>query len=493
APDPFFDPLALAIELAHERGMELHAWLNPYRVQRDAGNYTTAPNHISNRHPEWTFTVGNIQVLDPGLPEVRDYIAGVVAEVARNYDVDGIHFDDYFYPYPPNQITDEDDDTFAEYNRGFTNRGDWRRDNINLFVAQVQDSLNTINPDINYGISPFGIWKNNIPPGIVGLDAFNVVYADPLAWLNGQTIDYLAPQLYWAFGGGQDYGKLAPWWANRGNDRHIYPGLGVYRTTYARNEIPRQMRLNRGDEDIQGQILFRAQNVVQNALTLRDSLEQEFYRFPALPPTMPWKDTTSPEAPGALSFVWDEEEATLTWEPSIEVEGAAPSRFYAVYRINSAEEPDYDTALEDARNLLAITDQTTFVDTPFENENPYYYVVRAVSANSVESAPSNAVLLEGRAVSTDEGRPVAARLVQNYPNPFAGRTTLAFVLDQPATVTLRVYNALGQEVAVLANRVPLGVGPHTLDWDAWGRASGTYFYTLDVDGNRQTGSMTLTR
>ncbi|MEL6705789.1 MAG: family 10 glycosylhydrolase, partial [Bacteroidota bacterium] len=494
-PDPFFDPLAFAIEEAHKRGMELHAWLNPFRVQRAVGSSPTSPDHISNRRPEWTFTIGGIQVLDPGIPAARDYVVDVVAEVANNYDVDGIHFDDYFYPYPPNQITNQDDDTFAEYNRGITNRGVWRRENIDLFVEAVQDTLLAINPDINYGISPFGIWKNGVPPGIVGLDAYSVIYGDAVTWLNEQTIDYLAPQLYWAFGGGQDYGKLAPWWASVANDRHLYHGLGAYRTNYSRDEIPRQIRLNRGNDDIQGQILFRALNVTGNSLSLRDSLQAEYYRHPALPPTMPWKDMTAPEAPGMLNFTWDGDEAVLNWDASVEVEGAAASRFYAVYRINAAEEPDYEAAFEDPRNLLALTDQTTYTDTPVQSANPYYYTVRAVSANSIESVRSNEVVLEGRAVDAEADQPVMARLVQNYPNPFVGRTTIAFVLDRPATVSLRVYDALGREISTLLDRADLGVGPHTAEWETSGRSlsSGTYFYMLDVDNQRQTGKMTLLR
>ncbi|HMB92728.1 MAG TPA: family 10 glycosylhydrolase, partial [Rhodothermales bacterium] len=190
APDPFYDPLAFAIEEAHKRGMELHAWFNPYRAVRGSG-YPNAPSHVSVEHPEWILTLGGLQVLDPGLPDVRDHNARVIADVARRYDIDGVHFDDYFYPYPPNQITNEDDATFAAHNRGFTNRGAWRRDNVNLFVAQVYDSLQVIRPSASFGISPFGIWKNGVPSGITGLDAYNVIYGDAVAWLDAQIIDYV--------------------------------------------------------------------------------------------------------------------------------------------------------------------------------------------------------------------------------------------------------------------------------------------------------------
>ncbi len=498
APDPFYDPLAFAIEEAHKRGMELHAWFNPYRVQRSVGDYATDELHVSNQHPEWTFTIGSIQVLDPGLPQVRDYVTGVIADVAERYDIDGVHFDDYFYPYPPNQITNQDAGTFATYPRGFTDIGDWRRDNVNLLVAQVQDTLQVVNPEVVFGISPFGIWRNGVPSGIVGLDAYNVIFADATAWLDAGTVDYVAPQLYWAFGGGQDYGRLAPWWASVANERHIYPGLALYRTNYSNTEIPRQIRLNRELDEVKGQILFRSQFIQTNALSAADSLRQDFYRYPALPPVMPWRSQAVPATPGALDFTRDGELVTLSWSPPAS-SAADSARFFALYRIQSATEPDYETALTDARNLLAVTGDTTFTDRPFDVGEPYYYVVTGVSANSIESAPSNAVVLEGIAVGTDEAAgPLAFELGQNYPNPFNARTTISFSLDRPAPVTLRVYNLLGQTVATLVDGARYAAGPHTVEWDGVAASghplgSGTYFYRLEVDGRREAKAMTLVR
>ena len=192
APNPYFDPLQLAIEEAHKRGMELHAWFNPYRVNRGSG-YANADNHVSKTHPDWLLEFGAIQTLDPGLPEVRDHIVRVISDVATTYDIDGVHFDDYFYPYPPGNIQHEDAFTFAVHDRGFTDVGDWRRDNVNLLVQAISDTLREIRPSVKFGISPFGIWKDGVPSGIVGLDAYNVIYADAVAWLNAESIDYLTP------------------------------------------------------------------------------------------------------------------------------------------------------------------------------------------------------------------------------------------------------------------------------------------------------------
>jgi uncharacterized lipoprotein YddW (UPF0748 family) len=515
APDPLWDPLAFAIDEAHERGMELHAWFNPYRAVRGSG-YPNSPDHVSVEHPEWLLSFGDLKVLDPGLPAVRDYVTGVIADAADRYDIDGVHFDDYFYPYPPNQITDEDLDTFEMYSRGFTDIGDWRRDNVNLLVASVQDTIQAVNPEVVFGISPFGIWKNNVPPGIRGLDAYSVIYADATAWLDAGTVDYLAPQLYWssqrffdADGDGdldfnnQRFTTLAPWWAGQAAEagRHLYPGLAAYRSGdpgYGPEELPTQIRIAREAPGIQGTILFRTRDgILTSAGNLRDSLETDLYRHPALPPVMPWRSQAAPVTPESLDYEWEGETVTLRWTPPSS-SAADSARFFAVYRIQSATEPDYEEALADARNLLAVTGDTTITDRPFDVGEPYYYVVTGVSANSIESAPSNAVVLEGMAIGTDEAAgPLAFALDPNYPNPFSRQTTIAFSLDRPAPVTLRVYNVLGQTVATLADGVRYGAGAHTVRWDLTDSdrtlSSGTYFYSLEVDGRRETQAMTIVR
>ncbi|MCW8850979.1 MAG: family 10 glycosylhydrolase, partial [Melioribacteraceae bacterium] len=273
APNPFYDPLEFAIELAHERGMELHAWFNPYRVERQADNYETAANHVTNLHPDWVLRIGNIRFLDPGLPAVREYVTNVVMDVVTRYDVDGVHFDDYFYPYPPDEISTQDLNTYNTYPRGFFDIKDWRRDNINELLRSINSSIKNVKPHVKFGMSPFGIYKNGVPTGISGLDAYNTIYCDPVKWMDEKIIDYLTPQLYWSFGGGQDYGKLLPWWAQQVNGRHLYPGQALYRAgLFEPNEIPRQIRLNRQTDNVYGSILFRAQNLFGNANGVTDSL-----------------------------------------------------------------------------------------------------------------------------------------------------------------------------------------------------------------------------
>lgn len=510
APEPYYDPLQFAIQEAHARGMELHAWFNPYRAERVVGDYPLDENHVASRHPEWTFSIGDpaIRVLDPGLPEVREFVTEVVTDVVRRYDIDGVHFDDYFYPYPPNQITDQDDATFAEYDRGFTNRGDWRRDNINLLMEMVHDSIDAVKPHVKFGVSPFGIWKSGVPSGIVGMDAHSVIYADPVAWMENQWLDYLTPQLYWKFGGGQDYGTLAPWWADQRNGRHLYPGIGAYKADgstfwnpddYSANEVPRQLRFNREHDEIHGSVIFRSSNLTRYGTKgLADSLQSNIYARPALTPPMPWKSMVAPEPPVDLDFRWNEDDTTvveITWSEPVADEASVSPRRYAVYHVYSETEPDFAEVVSDARNLIAVTGETSITHRPAANIS--YYYVTAVSANSVESSGGGSISLIGRATSTEGELPMGFSIDQNYPNPFSRATVIEYELERPADVRLRIFNALGHEVATLVDAAQTR-GQHAVEWDARGidgnlLPSGTYFYSLEAAGQRLARPMVIVK
>ncbi|MFV1979805.1 MAG: family 10 glycosylhydrolase [Rhodothermia bacterium] len=508
APDPFFDPLQVAIDEAHKRGMELHAWFNPYRASRGSA-YETSPDHVTKAHPEWILWFGSRATLDPGLPDVREHIIKVIVDVVNRYDIDGVHFDDYFYPYPPNHISNEDAQTFADHNRGFTDVGDWRRDNVNILVQQVSDTLTALKPALKFGIAPFGIWKNGVPPGIVGLDAYNVIYGDALAWLNAESIDYLVPLLSWPFGGRQDYGKLASWWADQMNGRHMYVGHGAYRadpktlpppgSLISADEIPNQIRFNRDHAGIKGSVFFRAKNLtVFHTKGLADSLKTDFFRYPALTPVMPWKDQTAPPAPQALTFEWTGPgELTLSWDAAAGKSATAAGRF-AVYRVQADGPPDLDAASEKASNLIALTGETEVIDRPDVSEETYYYFVRSISANSIESDASNVIDIAGSAVSTENPILPAFKLSQNYPNPFSHTTVIEYRLDRQASVSLRVFDATGRLVKTLVQGRPMTVGIHTRPWDGTddtGRPvpSGAYFYSLEISGRRFTRGMVVTR
>ncbi len=509
-PSPYYDPLEFAIEEAHRRGMELHAWINPYRAERNRGNYSLDSTHVVRRHPEWLISISNISITNPGLPEVREYIISVIEDVVTRYDVDGIHFDDFFYPYPPNHIASQDQQTFIDNNPlAFTTIEDWRRWSVNQFIEGVADAIAAIKPNVKFGVSPFGIWKNGVPAGIVGLDAYNVIFSDPVEWMNQQWLDYLTPQLYWAFGGGQDYAKLAPWWASVRNGRHLYPGHGLYRsdrnsfsgTLFGASEVANQVRFNRTHGEIDGSVYFRARNITTfRSMGFADSLKIDLNRHPALVPTMEWRDNTLPNVPNNVAFAWtDAAEVTISWDPPLLEEGVPDPRRYAVYRIRSAGVPDFATALENPSNLLKVTGETSVTDYPEAATDPYYYVVTSVSMNSVESFESDFVIVEGRAVSVEGTPPLASfNVSQNYPNPFSDGTSIVVDLSIAARVHAQVYNAIGQQVAVIADGEVRGPGEHVVSWD--GRdasgarvASGTYFYAVEADGRRVTRPMVVVR
>ncbi len=396
APNPFYDPLKFAVEAAHKRGLEIHAWFNPYRAVRSVGSYVISSQHVSKQHPDWILQFGNLKILDPGLPMVRDYVTKVIMDVVRRYDIDGVHFDDYFYPYEG--ITNEDDTTFANYSRGFTNRGDWRRDNVNIFVKEVYDSIQKVKPYVKFGISPFGIWKNGVPPGVIGFDAYNILYADPIAWLHRHIIDYLTPQLYWKFGGSQDYGKLMPWWADSAGmyNRHLYPGLAAYHIGDAQNwsasELLNQVRANRSNQYTRGSVFFRTLvGILDNKKGFTDSLKNDLFRYPALLPEMNWKDTIKPNPPLNLEFgrIVSTGRAGLKWDlPNIAIDGDSANR-YVIYHVNTLTPPqsDYDKA----ENILSIEgERESFPSSPYITA-PYYFSITALDRNYNESLPTNVV------------------------------------------------------------------------------------------------------
>lgn len=506
--DPGWDPLAFAIEEAHARGMELHAWLNPFRARASANPDALAPTHVLSKHPEWVITYGavNRSYMDPGRADVRAYNASIVADIVRRYDVDGVHFDDYFYPYPNGGanfpgITNEDDASYAADPRGLS-RSDWRRDNINRFVQQVADTIAAIDPHVKYGISPFGIWQSGVPRGIVGLNAFTTIYADATAWTQARSLDYLAPQLYWPFGGGQDYGKLAPWWQSQmAGGRHLYPGLPAYKNLDPA-ELPRMIRFNQ-DTGIQGSIIFRNFDLITSGRTvvdgqvirdynpLRDSLRQALWRNPALPPTMPWKDDVVPLAPASLDQVRTDEHVRIAWEAPAAASDGDVAAWYAVYRFET--DPDLPAALEQSRHLLAVlpADSLAYTDRTAQSSVAYRYAVTALDRLWNESAATQPLVATSSAEPDAPGR--ALRLHAPQPNPSSGETMLRFTLGQAATVTARIYSAVGQEVATLVRSAPYASGTHVLQWSPDGLASGAYFVVVETPGARETVALTRLR
>jgi uncharacterized lipoprotein YddW (UPF0748 family) len=343
APAPFYDPLAFAVAEAHKRGLELHAWFNPYRVRSREQNTPPAAGHVSLRHPEWVRTYGRFLWLDPGEEAARDYSLAVIMDVVRRYDIDGVHFDDYFYPYPEKQSGEAearefdfpDDAPWRRYqaNGGKLSRGDWRRENVNLFVEAVYRSVKKEKPWVKFGISPFGIWRPGNPPQITGLDAYNAIYCDARKWLAEGWVDYLAPQLYWPIDQkAQSFPALLQWW-NAQNTRHrnLWPGMragGWKDVTNAANEIAREIGLTRAQNVSPGVILWHAKPLMRDEEGVADALEKTVYPARALVPAYPWLSQAAPPAP-FLSVRPERGEMKLAWLPS----GGAPCQWVVQKKI----------------------------------------------------------------------------------------------------------------------------------------------------------------
>ncbi len=346
APKPYFDPLDFAVSEAHERAMEVHAWFNPYRAVKKVGEYNSAFNHIAQTKPEWILTFGDYKMLDPGNPEVQEFILKIVTDVIARYDVDGIHFDDYFYPYSP-KVSNEDSLTFAKYNRGISNIDDWRRDNINSLMAKIYNVIKAVKPQVKFGISPFGIVENKYAE-TEGFNSYSILYCDPLTWIREKIIDYINPQLYWELDHPKAaYSKLLPWWASVVGDRHLYVGhfAGRFlRRNYSgsKSELGDQIRMNRNFANVHGSVFFSARTIVRNAGGFVDTLKNDLYKYPALPPTMPWKDSIPPFPPKDLVMQFDTSGISLSWEkPEIASDGDR-ARAYVIYRFDSIDSINLD-------------------------------------------------------------------------------------------------------------------------------------------------------
>ncbi|MBX3009067.1 MAG: family 10 glycosylhydrolase [Melioribacteraceae bacterium] len=398
APVNNFDPLQFAIDEAHKRGIELHAWLNPYRARHAGASYDRSATHISNTKPEWILKFGNLHILNPGLPAVRDYNVSIVVDIITKYDVDGIHFDDYFYPYPPDHMkanstnNAKDESTFLLDPRGFTNKDEWRRDNVNIQMKAISDTINALKPNVKFGISPFGIWKAGVPAGITGMDAYSAIYADPMNWLKNNTVDYIIPQLYWKIGGSQDYNKLMPWWADSAKhyNKHYYTG-NIYGSSYTSAELPNQLKANRNNSKTDGMVLFSAKHIPGNTSGFTDSLKTKYYTNPAIIPGMNWKDQVKPNKPTNLRFekIAGVRGDGLIWDkPAVAADGNLAS-MYAIYKFNTATVQP--SQIEDASNLNNIVGVNYAALKVNDVSSTMYFAVTSLDKNYNESELSEVI------------------------------------------------------------------------------------------------------
>lgn len=306
APRPAYDPLAFAIKEAHQRGLELHAWFNPYRAKHPADRSPTAASHVSRTRPDLVRRYGQYLWMDPGEPAVRQLTVRVVLDVVRRYDIDGVHIDDYFYPYPEGGAEFPDETTFRRYAEagGTLSKADWRRQNVNDLVRDLYDAVKRAKPWVKFGISPFGIWRPGNPPSVRGFDAYDRLYADARKWMNEGWGDYFTPQLYWRTDAPeQRYLDLLGWWiAENRMGRHVWPGNYTSRaTSAARNlwdpsEVIAQVRVTRLEPGASGNVHF-SMTAFDVSPALATSLTRDVYSQPALVPPSPWLADSAPPKP----------------------------------------------------------------------------------------------------------------------------------------------------------------------------------------------------
>lgn len=392
APQPFWDPLGFMVQECHSRGMELHAWLNPYRVTTSA-KQTLPKGHIYHQHPERFIRYDGKLYFDPGMPENREFIGKVVEDIVTRYDVDGIHFDDYFYPYPVEGKKFGDDASFAKYGKGM-DRGDWRRKNVDLLIEDLHKRIYAIKPWVRFGISPFGIWRNkkSDPRGsdTNGLQNYDALYADVLLWEEKGWIDYLLPQLYWDLAHkAASYMVLVDWWNNNaGKNRHLYIGQDVGRTmkmadiapSAEKTQLRHKVELARKGDNIKGNCWWPGYSVTSNTGGVADSLRTKFQSTPAIVPAYTWISDAAPAAVSGVSL----KDGVISWKAPKAKNAVTDVVRYAVYRFDDADNIDTDNS----EALLEVVGKPSFRTT-----DPGVYVITALDRVNNESEPSNPILV----------------------------------------------------------------------------------------------------
>lgn len=353
APIPMWDPLQFMITESHKRGMELHAWLNPYRVTTSK-NETLPENHIGVKEPDRIVSYDGKLYFDPGLPKNRAFIEQVVGDIVARYDVDAVHMDDYFYPYPVKGVDFPDDKSFAEYGNGM-NRGDWRRDNVNKLIEGLHNVIAKTKPWVRLGISPFGIWRNkkNDERGsdTNGLQNYDELYADVILWTEKGWVDYMLPQLYWELEKEvASSEKLAHWWNDNAFGRHMYIGQDVFKTMSVKdingstdpNQLAHKIALSRELPNIHGNCWWPGYSVTRNFKGIADALATKHQSTVAVIPVYDWMDNVAPEEASALKYKNVEGKTVLTWKAPKATDEMQRARAYGVYVFADGEAVNLD-------------------------------------------------------------------------------------------------------------------------------------------------------
>ncbi len=398
APSPLWDPLQFMVEQAHHRGMELHAWINPYRVTSSEDD-KPAPGHIYYEHPEWFLKYADGKIyFDPGLPECRDFINTVVRDMVARYDIDAVHMDDYFYPYPVTGVEFPDTTSYNQYGIGW-DRGDWRRHNVDMLIEELHNTIVSVKPWVRFGISPFGIWRNlsSDPDGSEtdGLECYDGLYADCPKWTRKGWVDYMVPQLYWELEHKRASDlTLMLWWDRHANGRHMYYGQAVNNVMRHRDiadmggdtlnptQLDHKIRLQRALPNVHGVTWWPAYSITSNFNGVLDSLSTNQQRYPALIPAYTWIDDVAPAAVTALKEKKVNGKKCLVWDAPATTDPMQTAVRFAVYCFDKKAAID----LNRPEALKAIVDEPRY-ELP-RDKGKWKWVVTALDRCWNQSAPT---------------------------------------------------------------------------------------------------------
>lgn len=404
-PSPYYDPLQFMIEETHKRGMEFHAWLNPYRAVFNTNTSSIAPNHITRIHPEWFLKYGDKKYFDPGNKAAQQFVVDVVRDIVKRYDVDAIHMDDYFYPYriPGKEFPDD----ISYRKSGSTlSKDDWRRSNVDTIIRVLSKTIKQEKKLCRFGISPFGVWRNKDkdPEGSdsrAGQTNYDDLYADILLWLKKGWVDYVTPQLYREIGDDKiAYEKLLDWWSRHSYGRHIYIGHGIYRGAGRGetagwgnpNQIPEQIKILRRNPNVQGSIYFSSKTFSRNPSGWNDSLQDNYYKYPALLPPMRWIDNEKPWPPIVERTISNDSIIQLTVKP--DPRNLVEIKYYVVYQYAADSHNETFGNIPKYLSRFVVKPEGFVLKEPLSSKNySYRYVITAVGKNNNESDLSEIAIL----------------------------------------------------------------------------------------------------
>ena len=400
---PYYNPLSFMIREARQRGLEFHAWFNPYRASMNE-SLVYADNHPIRKHPEWFVQYGGKYYYDPGHPDAQEFVLQSILETVKHYDLDAVHFDDYFYPYRIANVEFPDSCSYQDHGAAaYENKDDWRRHNVDFFVEELSRRIKKEKPHLKFGISPFGVWRNIDRDSLgsetrAGQTNYDDLYADVLKWLREGWIDYVTPQLYWHIGFEvADYSVLIDWWSKHSYGKHLYIGQGVYRLGAKGWEDPdeliHQINLNRKYKTVQGSMYFSAKTFLHNKNQVNGMMDK-IHHHKALVPVMPWISAQPPASPEIVEISGKQKEGVLLeWKDPI----PSTAAYYVIYRFDEGDSLDID----DAARIHAIVPRKPYamqswIDQETAKRSVYTYLITAADRLHNESSESTTIRIKTR-------------------------------------------------------------------------------------------------